>query len=451
MFIDNAISHSKTKMKKQNNFKTRNSVKKAPAVKRSTRGRNPSASAKTTFTGRSKSNTNNSDKFPKNTKEENVTKRENVSFRREKISAFSKSQNSSRTQSESSKGNPSKYSKKPFKTAAGSNTIDSKTINYKERGRSFDRKKTNPNLSEQWQKELPKQDYKASSKTPFKREYKPKDLRSSGAPNNSRGPNTYDKRNKRPIKSQGTEPKKPSDGSIRLNKYLSNAGIASRRDADTFITAGLVSVNGKIVTELGVRVMPSDDVRYNGSNVKREVLQYFLMNKPKDYICTTDDPFERKTVMELAKKVTKDRIYPVGRLDRNTTGLLLMTNDGELAQKLMHPKTNVKKIYQVELNKNFKKEHFDKLLEGIELEDGFIKPDEVAYDTQATGKKIVGVTMHSGRNRIVRRMFEHFDYEVVKLDRVYYGGLTMKDLPRGQIRPLTQFELSMLKMVSKPK
>jgi 23S rRNA pseudouridine2605 synthase len=438
-------------MKKQNNFKTRNSTQKSPTIKRSTRGRNPSASTKTGYTGRPKNNFKHAKKFPENTKEEKVIKRESVSFLKENMTQFSKSQNSSRNQNVKSNGGLSKNSKKPFHTEAVRNTIDSKSINYKEKGRTFDRKKTNLELSEQRERGLPKQDYKASSKVPFKREYKPKDHRSADELNNSRGTNTYDKRNKRLEKSQGTEPKKPSDGSMRLNKYLSNAGIASRRDADTFITAGLVSVNGKIVTELGVRVMPSDDVRYNGSNVKREVLQYFLMNKPKDYICTTDDPFERKTVMELAKKVTKDRIYPVGRLDRNTTGLLLMTNDGELAQKLMHPKTNVKKIYQVELNKNFKKEHFDKLLEGIELEDGFIKPDEVAYDNQAIGKKIVGITMHSGRNRIVRRMFEHFDYEVVKLDRVYYGGLTKKDLPRGHIRPLTQIELSMLKMVSKPK
>lgn len=241
------------------------------------------------------------------------------------------------------------------------------------------------------------------------------------------------------------------DGKIRLNKFLSNAGVASRRDADSFIKAGLVSVNGKIVVELGTRIKPSDEVKYNGAKIRNEKLRYFLINKPKDYICTTDDPQERKTVMELVKKVCKERIYPVGRLDRNTTGLLLMTNDGDLAQKLMHPRTNVKKIYQVELDKNIKKEHFENIAKGVELEDGFIKPDELAMDLSAHSKRIIGITLHSGKNRIVRRIFEHFDYEVVKLDRVYYAGLTKKDLPRGHVRPLTELELNMLKMISLPK
>lgn len=233
-------------------------------------------------------------------------------------------------------------------------------------------------------------------------------------------------------------------GPIRLNKYISNAGICSRREADTLIEAGAIKVNGQIVTELGTKVMPTDEVRYGDRILQREKPVYILLNKPKDYITTTSDEFDRKNVMMLIKGACKERVYPVGRLDRNTTGLLLFTNDGEMAKKLTHPSHNIYKIYKVELNKNLSVSNFEEISNGIELDDGIIKPDEVAYVGES--KREIGITIHSGKNRIVRRIFEHFDYEVVKLDRVVYAGLTKKDLPRGEWRFLTEAEINILKM-----
>lgn len=235
------------------------------------------------------------------------------------------------------------------------------------------------------------------------------------------------------------------DGLIRLNRYIANAGICSRRKADELIEAGVVSVNGEIVSELGYKVDPAKDViRYNGETLKREKMTYVLLNKPKDYITTTDDPQERRTVMQLVEKASKERIYPVGRLDRNTTGLILMTNDGDLAEKLSHPRNNVTKIYQVELNKNLTQGDFNKIQYGLELEDGLIKPDVVSY-VQGGSKREIGIQIHSGKNRIVRRIFEHLGYEVVKLDRVIYANLTKKDLPRGRWRYLEEKEIIQLK------
>ena len=239
------------------------------------------------------------------------------------------------------------------------------------------------------------------------------------------------------------------DGLIRLNRYISNAGICSRRKADELIAAGVVSVNGEVVSELGYRVNPSKDViRYNGETLKREKMVYVLLNKPKDYITTTDDPQERRTVMQLVEKASKERIYPVGRLDRNTTGLLLMTNDGDLADKLSHPKTGITKIYQVELNKSLPQGDLNKIAFGLELEDGVIKPDAVSY-VQGGTKREIGIQIHSGRNRIVRRIFEHLGYEVVKLDRVIYANLTKKDLTRGRWRYLDEKEIIQLKHLIK--
>ncbi|HLS94790.1 MAG TPA: pseudouridine synthase [Sphingobacterium sp.] len=243
------------------------------------------------------------------------------------------------------------------------------------------------------------------------------------------------------------EPK--DDGLIRLNRYISNAGICSRRKADELIESGVVSVNGTVVTELGTKVDPAkDEVRYNGERLKREKMVYVLLNKPKDYITTTDDPQERRTVMHLVAKATKERIYPVGRLDRNTTGLLLLTNDGNLAEKLSHPRNNVSKIYNVELNKNLTQGDFNKIQFGIELEDGMIKPDDLSY-VQGASKREIGIQIHSGKNRIVRRIFESLGYEIVKLDRVVYANLTKKDLPRGRWRYLEERELIQLKHLIK--
>ncbi|WFB65412.1 pseudouridine synthase [Sphingobacterium sp. WM] len=239
------------------------------------------------------------------------------------------------------------------------------------------------------------------------------------------------------------------DGLIRLNRYISNSGICSRRKADELIEAGVISVNGEVVTELGTKVDPAkDEIRYNNERLKREKMVYILLNKPKDYITTTDDPQERKTVMHLVAKATKERIYPVGRLDRNTTGLLLLTNDGNLAEKLSHPRNNISKIYQVELNKNLSQGDFNKIQFGIELEDGFIKPDDVSFVVGAS-KREVGIQIHSGKNRIVRRIFESLGYEVEKLDRVVYANLTKKDLPRGRWRYLEEKEIIQLKHLMK--
>lgn len=251
--------------------------------------------------------------------------------------------------------------------------------------------------------------------------------------------------------SQGTAKKSSQDASIksgdliRLNKYIASAGICSRREADQLISAGLISVNGKTVSQLGSKVNPGDEVRYNGERIRTERKRYLLLNKPKDYVTTTDDPKERKTVMLLIRDACQERVYPVGRLDRNTTGVLLFTNDGELAKKMTHPSSNKKKIYHVFLNKSLSSGDLNKLAEGITLEDGFIQPDAISY-ASTENKREVGLEIHSGRNRIVRRMFESLGYRVEKLDRVYFGGLTKKNLPRGKWRFLTEKEVTRLKM-----
>lgn len=239
---------------------------------------------------------------------------------------------------------------------------------------------------------------------------------------------------------------KANDGKIRLNKFLANAGIASRREADTLIAAGVVKVNGEIVTEMGFKVGPTDKVNYGGESIKSEKKVYLLMNKPKDFITTVDDPFGRRTVLQLLGKL-KERVYPVGRLDRATTGVLMLTNDGDLTKKLTHPKFGVKKIYNVHLDKNVTSNHLQHLLDGFELEDGFTKADVASYVTSNGDKKNqVGIELHSGKNRIIRRMFEHLGYNVVKLDRVYFAGLTKKDLARGQWRFLSEKEVGLLRM-----
>jgi len=232
---------------------------------------------------------------------------------------------------------------------------------------------------------------------------------------------------------------------IRLNKYIAHAGVCSRREADKLIATGLISVNGKVVTEVGTKIDPADDVRYNGERLGNERKVYLLLNKPKDYVTTVDDPHAKKTVMELVDRACKERIYPVGRLDRNTTGVLLFTNDGELTRKLTHPSFNKKKVYHVFLDKNLQHSDLNKIAEGLELDDGFIQPDAIAYASQ-DNKREIGLEIHSGKNRIVRRIFEHLGYKVTKLDRVYFAGLTKKDLPRGRWRFLTDKEIKTLKM-----
>lgn len=232
---------------------------------------------------------------------------------------------------------------------------------------------------------------------------------------------------------------------VRLNKYLANAGICSRREADEFIQAGVVSVNGQVVTELGTKVLRTDDIRFHDQKVSMEKKVYVLLNKPKDCVTTSDDPQQRKTVMDLVKNACPERIYPVGRLDRNTTGVLLLTNDGDLASKLTHPKFLKKKIYHVFLDKKVTAHDMQQIATGITLEDGEVHADAIEY-ASATDKSQVGIEIHSGKNRIVRRIFESLGYRVVKLDRVLFAGLTKKNLRRGDWRFLTDKEVDMLRM-----
>lgn len=254
---------------------------------------------------------------------------------------------------------------------------------------------------------------------------------------------------KKSIKSYETGKKKEVDKKegegIRLNKFIANAGICSRREADTYIQTGVVTVNGVTITELGYKIKPGDRVMFGGKPVIGEKPVYILLNKPKDYITTSKDPQNRRTVFDLISGV-KERVFAVGRLDRNTTGLLLLTNDGELADKLMHPRKKVVKIYHVELDRKFTHAHLEQMREGLTLEDGFFKPDDVSF-VEGMDKKHVGIEIHSGKNRIVRRLFEHLGYKVVKLDRVLYAGLTKKGLPRGAWRYLEPREVGMLKML----
>jgi 23S rRNA pseudouridine2605 synthase len=237
-------------------------------------------------------------------------------------------------------------------------------------------------------------------------------------------------------------------GSIRLNRYIANAGLCSRREADTFIATGCVTINGKIVSEMGHQVLPGEQVSFNGKIISAEKKVYVLLNKPKGYVTTLEDPHADKTVMELIANACPERIYPVGRLDKSTTGLLLFTNDGDMTKRLTHPKYNRKKIYHVFLDQKVTRNHLQEIIDGVTLEDGFVAADSVSYVTE-DDKKQVGIEIHSGKNKIVRRIFEHLGYKVEKLDRVYFCGLTKKDLPRGRWRFLTEEEVNLLKMSSK--
>jgi 23S rRNA pseudouridine2605 synthase len=303
---------------------------------------------------------------------------------------------------------------------------------------SSERKKSTPSVRKGPQKATGKFSKEGSGK--IKKE-------ATGKGHHETAPKTH-KRTERKVITAGKQdiPKgQGKDDSIRLNKYIASTGLCSRREADEFILAGLVTINGKLVTELGVKVNSGDVVKYNGETIREEKKVYILLNKPKDYVTTMEDPHAKKTVLDLVKNACKERIYPVGRLDRNTTGVLLLTNDGEITKRLTHPKFEKLKIYHVYLNKNMKPSDMEKIATGITLEDGFIKADSVSF-ADPVDKTQVGVEIHSGRNHIVRRIFEHMGYEVVKLDRVYFAGLTKKNLHRGEWRFLTEKEIAMLKM-----
>lgn len=247
----------------------------------------------------------------------------------------------------------------------------------------------------------------------------------------------------KPVIRRSTQ-KRAADTEMRLNRFIANAGICSRRDADKYISAGLVTVNGKVVSELGVKVKMTDDVRFDGRRLIPEKKVYLVLNKPKDYVTTTDDPYAEHMVIDLVKNACPERIYPVGRLDKSTTGVLLFTNDGELSDKLTHPSHRVKKIYQVSLDKPLTKNDMLRIAEGIELEDGLIAADAINY--VEGNKSEIGLEIHSGRNRIVRRIFEHLGYRVKKLDRVFFAGITKKNVSRGKWRFLSEKEVQFLKM-----
>ena len=283
----------------------------------------------------------------------------------------------------------------------------------------------------------PRRKFHDDDEKPRRRSFKGKDHEEEEAP--KRGRKGY-VREKDPMYDRPA-----ATGEIRLNKYLADCGVCSRREADELIKAGCVTVNGEVITTMGYRVKTSDKVMYGGQTLNREKLRYILLNKPKGYITTADDPEGRETVMELVRNACSERIFPVGRLDKNTTGLLLLTNDGDLAKKLTHPSSEVSKLYHVILDKPLTKNDMLRIADGIELDDGFIAADEIAYDEDDESKKSIGIRLHSGRNRIVRRIFEHLGYDIVKLDRVMFAGLDKYKLPRGEWRFLSDMEVRMLK------
>jgi len=262
-------------------------------------------------------------------------------------------------------------------------------------------------------------------------------------------PNTNPEKTRSPEYQFLRKPKKEKDpiSEIRLNKFIANSGICSRREADILIQNGDIKVNGKVVFELGTKIKPADKVQYKGKALKREKFIYILLNKPKDFITTTDDPQNRKTVIDLVKNHISERVFPVGRLDRNTTGLMVLTNDGELSEILAHPSYNIKKVYEAHLDKPVQQDDIDALDQGLELDDGPVKID--AFEVISPDARAIGLEIHSGRNRIVRRIFEKLGYKVVRLDRVMYSFLTKKDLPRGKWRFLKEFEVVRLKQLGR--
>lgn len=389
-------------------------------------------------------------------------------------SKFKKSEGSSRTSKMDSKGDftsRGKSSKKQNDKFSDDRSKDSKKP-FKRFDSDKDDKRKHENRGEKKFKPFNKTDkpgfvkQKSESKYEDYKKYKSpkKDVESEPKSDNYKkhredGPykrKFEDYKKEKPFKKQYVKTERPQfkkskketvsdDGLIRLNKYISNAGICSRREADEYIKTGVVKVNGEVITELGYKIKPTDKVMFGDRTIKNEKPVYILLNKPKDYITTSKDPLNRKTVMELIQGI-KERIYPVGRLDRNTTGLLLLTNDGEIADKLMHPRKKVVKIYHVELDKKFSVGDFQKLTNGLTLEDGFFKPDVISF-VEGMDRNHVGIEIHSGKNRIVRRLFEHLEYKVIKLDRVFYAGLTKKGIPRGEWRHLKPEEINLLKMI----
>lgn len=286
----------------------------------------------------------------------------------------------------------------------------------------------------------------AREKSSRGRQAKKNTPQSSSKKKNTKNFRAHPERVKNFKRSSSDKPKKTTSDGIRLNKFIANAGVCSRREADVFIAAGNASVNGKIVTEMGYKVQPTDTVHFDGQLLTQETKRYVLLNKPKNYITTMEDDRGRRTVMDLIASASKERIYPVGRLDRNTTGLLLFTNDGEMAKKLTHPKHNVRKLYHATLDKKLALKDLQAIGENFMLEGKMVYVDAISY-IEGQPKTEVGIEIHSGRNRIVRKIFDHFGYTVTKLDRVIFSGLTKKNLPRGHYRHLTQQEVINLQML----
>jgi len=316
---------------------------------------------------------------------------------------------------------------------------------YKKRDEGFGEKKSYRRSDERQGEKRPykRRDEGQGEKRPYKR----RDEGQGERGQSYKRPRDYDRGgSQKIIERKSSKSTKPKSEGIRLNKYIANAGICSRREADELITCGAIKVNGEIVTELGTRVKPTDHIEYGNQKLANEKPVYLLLNKPKDYITTVEDPDNRKTVMHLISGACKERVFPVGRLDRNTTGLLLFTNDGELTKKLLHPKYHVKKLYHIELDKSIPASEMATLLKGVELEDGFVKADAIEWVGTSGDKKHVGMEIHIGKNRVVRRMFESLGYKVIKLDRVMFAGLTKKNLPRGKWRFLTEMEINRLRM-----
>ncbi len=319
-------------------------------------------------------------------------------------------------------------------------TKDERAIRFAEKKKSFQKGGDRPKYSgssERYQ----------GAKKPYAKDADRED-RKDGYDKKYSSPKKYSGDDRKPAykgKGNKKDTAAPVSDEIRLNKYIANSGVCSRREADELIRAGSVSVNGQVVTEMGFKVKRNDEVKFNNERVKPEKKVYLLLNKPKDYVTTLDDPHAKKTVHDLIKHACPERIYPVGRLDRNTTGVLLFTNDGDLAKKLTHPKFKKKKIYHAFLNRNVTKNDLAKIASGVQLDDIFIQPDAVDY-ADPEDKTQIGIELHSGQNRVVRRIFEALDYKVVKLDRVYFAGLTKKNVPRGKFRFLTEKELNLLRM-----
>jgi 23S rRNA pseudouridine2605 synthase len=320
------------------------------------------------------------------------------------------------------------YAKKSFKKDERPNNYASKPHYKKEFDKNI--KPSNPKI-----------DLEDKPKKPFKPSYDPE------VKNNNKPFKEFKPARKR-ISEKIKTPLEP--GEIRLNKYIAQSGICSRREADDLIKKGLVSINNNVVTEMGFKVKPNDLVKYQGKIILSEPFVYIIMNKPKDFITTTEDDKGRKTVMDLLVDKVNERVFPIGRLDRNTTGVLIITNDGELSQMLTHPSFEIKKVYHVVLDKKVSQKDLDQLVNGIELEDGKVHADAVAY-VESDDKRHIGIEIHSGKNRIVRRMFEHLGYDVEKLDRVSFGTFTKKDLPRGKWRHLNNYELATILKIKEGK